>query len=95
MLTPRSRGTYLAITHLRGHFSNVYSITIAYEQSRKPPTDKAKQWSRSEAPGVVKFLLSYSPKLHIHIKKIGADAVPEKEEEVASWLHNLYVQKDK
>ena len=34
-------------------------------------------------------------KVHIHIRRIPMSEVPQEEDSLRTWLHNLYAEKDK
>ena len=94
-LTPRARGTYLAVKELHGYLTAVFDITIAYESTRRPSAD-GQGFYRSRAPGMIEFITSYSPKLHVNVRKLDMENVPHEDPvEVTKWLHSCYERKDK
>ena len=94
-LVPRSRGTYLALKELRTHLDAVYDVTIAYESSRILSSDGS-GYKRVSAPGMVEFVLSYSPKLHVNVRRLDMKDVPtEDQQTVTTWLHDCYARKDR
>ncbi|XP_067935490.1 1-acyl-sn-glycerol-3-phosphate acyltransferase epsilon-like isoform X2 [Watersipora subatra] len=93
-LSPRYRGTFLALRELHNHVQSVYDITIAYESTRHLSRDG--QYERIQAPGMVEFIQSYSPKLHINIKKIKVADIPHTDKlALTRWLHSCYERKDR
>lgn len=94
-LTPRYRGTYLAIHNLHEYLESVYDVTIAYECTRKPGLD-GKGFVRTRAPGMIDFILSYSPRLHVNIRKLSIGDLPHEDtQEVTRWLHSCYERKER
>lgn len=93
-LSPRSRGIYLAITELKSHVDVIYDITIAYDDSREKVLDED-SWTRKPSPVMSEFLLANRPRVHVDINKINMADVPANEQDIASWLHGLFVRKDR
>ena len=95
-LTPRTRGVYLALRELHQYFDAVYDVTIAYDSTRQQTNDGTQQYQRSKAPGMVEFIQSYTPGMHMNIRRIDMSSVPHTdEEEVTRWLHALFERKDR
>ena len=94
-LTPRTRGVYLALRELHQYFDAVYDVTVAYNSTRKySHTNTA--YYRDNATGMVDFIQSYSPKMHMNVRRLDIGTVPNNsEEEVTLWLHCLFERKDR
>lgn len=88
-LTPRSKGTFLTLQHLRGSFDAIYDITSIYSGSID------KNGERLKTPGLTDFLKGNSPALQIHIRRIPLSEVPEEETEFKRWMQKLFVEKDR
>lgn len=87
-LTPRHRGTFLALAKLRCNLDAVYDVTCVYSGSLNEKKE------RIPAPQLVEFLLGKNPELHIHIKRIPIKDVPEDEVLFKKWMHDLFIEKD-
>lgn len=95
VLTPRTRGLYLAVRELHHYLDYVYDVTIAYDVTRKYSHDEGR-YSRTRAPQMVQFIQSFSPKMHVNVRRIDMKKVPhENEEEIKQWLHTLFERKDR
>lgn len=88
-LTPRYKGSFLALGKLRCNLDAIYDVTVVYSGSVNEKRDRA------PAPQLVDFLLGKSPKLHIHVRRIPIGDVPEGEMDFKNWMHQLFLEKDK
>ena len=94
-LTPRSRGVYLALRELHQYFDAVYDVTVAYDSTRIY-SHTSQDYYRDKAPGMMDFIQSYSPKIHMNVRRLDIGTVPNSsEEEVTLWLHGLFERKDR
>uniref|UniRef100_A0A1I8H3V8 PlsC domain-containing protein n=1 Tax=Macrostomum lignano TaxID=282301 RepID=A0A1I8H3V8_9PLAT len=84
-LTPRVKGTYLTLNTLANYFDAVYDITIAYEGfTGGKNVPQLFSWFKRRRT------------LHIHLRRLPMDLVPRRnQEEVASWLHGVFAEKDR
>jgi len=87
-LTPRYRGSFLALEKLRCNLDAIYDVTVVYSGSINEKKE------RISAPQLVDFLLGKSAELHIHIKRISIEDVPQDETDFKLWMHQLFLDKD-
>uniref|UniRef100_A0A1B6DHQ2 Phospholipid/glycerol acyltransferase domain-containing protein n=1 Tax=Clastoptera arizonana TaxID=38151 RepID=A0A1B6DHQ2_9HEMI len=80
-LTPRTKGFTISITNMRGKFNAVYNVQLAFKEDAKVK------------PTMMNLLFGKPIEAHLLIERIPLEEVPEKEEEAAKWLHDLYVKK--
>ncbi|KAI9558282.1 hypothetical protein GHT06_015035 [Daphnia sinensis] len=87
-LTPRYRGSFLALAKLRSNLDAIYDVTCVYSGS---VNDKKE---RIPAPELIDFLLGKNSEMYIHVRRIPIEDVPEDEAQFKSWMHNLFTVKD-
>jgi len=87
-LTPRYKGTFLALEKLRCNLDAVYDVTVVYSGAINEKRE------RNAAPQIVDFLLGKSPELYINVKRIPIEDVPRDETDFKQWMHQLFVDKD-
>jgi len=87
-LTPRYRGTFLALSKLRCNLDAIYDVTVVYSGSMNEKNE------RVSSPQLVDFLLGKSPELYIHVRRLPIADVPEDESEFKQWMHQLFLEKD-
>jgi len=87
-LTPRSKGTFLTLQHLRGKFDAIYDVTVVYSGSIDENGERLK------APSLLDFLKEKSLDLQINMRRIPLSEVPEEEMEFKRWMQDLFVKKD-
>ncbi|XP_050731314.1 1-acyl-sn-glycerol-3-phosphate acyltransferase epsilon-like isoform X2 [Eriocheir sinensis] len=88
-LVPKVKGTWLVTKHLHDKFDAVYDVSVFYEGT----VDQA--GVRGNAPQLAEFLMGRCKRIHIHIRRIPMNEVPREEATLRTWLHTLYVEKDK
>ncbi|CAG0913403.1 unnamed protein product [Notodromas monacha] len=88
-LTPKSRGTWLALQTLRQQTNAVYSASVVYDGC----IDETGK--RRVAPQILGFLRRESKWIYIHLKRIPIDEVPSREADFQAWLDDLFTEKDK
>lgn len=81
-LTPRPKGTWLMIKNMRSKMSAVYSVTVVYEQDEP-------KGQRRKAPTATDVLAGVCSNVHLHVKRIPMEEVPDDE---ATFLHWLFAQ---
>ncbi|PIN22133.1 Lysophosphatidic acid acyltransferase LPAAT [Handroanthus impetiginosus] len=80
VLLPKTKGFYACLEHLRGSLDAVYDITIGY---------------RHYCPSFLDNAFGVDPsEVHIHIRRIPLTNIPTSEDEVSSWLMNIFTLKD-
>ncbi|CAL4118161.1 unnamed protein product, partial [Meganyctiphanes norvegica] len=87
-LTPKSRGTWLAVEHLHEKLDAIYDVSVFYDGI------VAKDGVRGCAPQLIEFLMGRCKKVHIHLRRIPMNEVPNNEEDLKTWMHNFYLEKD-
>ncbi|XP_071524725.1 1-acyl-sn-glycerol-3-phosphate acyltransferase epsilon-like isoform X2 [Panulirus ornatus] len=87
-LIPKVKGTWLVAGRLHDKFDAVYDVSVFYEGT------VSQDGVRGNAPQLIEFLMGKCRRVHIHIRRIPMTEVPQQEEELKSWLHNLYLEKD-
>ncbi|XP_014242714.1 1-acyl-sn-glycerol-3-phosphate acyltransferase gamma-like [Cimex lectularius] len=82
-LNPRTKGFTSSLPELRGKVPAIYNIQMCFD-----PTAPVK-------PTVMNLLLGKPVLGHMFFERIPVEEVPEKEEDAAQWLRDLYCKKDK
>ncbi|XP_063820935.1 1-acyl-sn-glycerol-3-phosphate acyltransferase gamma-like [Ostrinia nubilalis] len=82
-LTPRTRGFTTSLQFFRGKIPAIYNIQLAFEKEAKTP------------PTLTSLLFGKPVHAHLLIERIPVESVPHDEAEAATWLHDLFVVKDK
>ncbi|XP_045605577.1 1-acyl-sn-glycerol-3-phosphate acyltransferase epsilon isoform X1 [Procambarus clarkii] len=88
-LVPKVKGTWLVAEHLHAKFDALYDVSVFYEGC------VSQDGVRGNAPQLIEFLMGRCKKVHIHIRRIPMTEVPNEEEQLKTWLQNLYIEKDK
>jgi 1-acyl-sn-glycerol-3-phosphate acyltransferase len=89
LLYPRTKGFITTVQHLRKapHVKAVYVMALAYSrngQFREAPT----MWDTMSLPGLSK---KYGYKFHVYARRFPIEMLPAKDEELASWLEERWV----
>ncbi|KAJ2158447.1 hypothetical protein GGF46_003764 [Coemansia sp. RSA 552] len=89
-LLPRVSGSRVCLDELRKRVPYLYDITIGYEGL------KAGDIPENEY-GLVSMYGKrvYPREIHVHIKRYPVSDIPQDEEGFASWMHSVFVEKDK
>ncbi|KAF7724798.1 hypothetical protein EC973_000755 [Apophysomyces ossiformis] len=91
VLVPRTKGFVTCIKEFRNsHIKYLYDFTIAYRH-RSTNTFQ-------EAPNMIRVhtrALSPEYDFHIDVKRFAIEDLPTDDEELALWLRNRYVEKDR
>ncbi|XP_022089661.1 1-acyl-sn-glycerol-3-phosphate acyltransferase epsilon-like [Acanthaster planci] len=93
VLSPRIKAVNMCIQGLRGHTAAVYDVTIAYSNTGEE-CSSLEMVERRPAPGMPEFLQLRCPRIHVHIRRIPMETIPEDEESCHRWLHELFEEKD-
>ena len=80
VLLPRTKGFTTAITALRSQTQAVYDLTIAYE---------------GQVPTLWSLLTGKSRRAFLHVRRFPVNQLPSSEKELASWLIQRFLEKDK
>ncbi|UPK99328.1 hypothetical protein LCI18_010263 [Fusarium solani-melongenae] len=93
LLYPRTKGFIATAQHLRQapHVKAVYDLTIAYQHQgtfqRAPSMWETLSTPRLSEQGGYKF--------HVHVRRFPIESLPAKDEELAAWLEELWMEKGK
>lgn len=105
-LTPRYRGSFLALEKLRSNLDAIYDVTCVYsgsvneDKERTPApeligkTNIGSNWWNIINFFFLDFLLGKNPEMYIHIKRIPIEDVPVEESQFKKWMHELFIGKD-
>lgn len=77
---PRTKGFEATLMGLDGIYAAVYDVTIGYEGA---------------PPSLLTLLFSRVDRLHVHVKRHPASAIPRDAKERADWALARFVEKDK
>ncbi|KAM0437462.1 hypothetical protein ACHAPT_001824 [Fusarium lateritium] len=93
LLYPRTKGFIATVQHLRQapHVKAVYDVTIAY-QHRGTFQRAPSMWETLSAPNISE---QGGYKFHVHARRFPIEALPAKDEELAAWLEELWMEKGK
>jgi 1-acyl-sn-glycerol-3-phosphate acyltransferase len=80
VLLPRSKGFVASVQGLRDHLDAVYDITIGYEQG---------------VPTLWQYVKGWAKRAHLHVRRTPIAAMPSDDEELARWLRQRFVEKDR
>jgi 1-acyl-sn-glycerol-3-phosphate acyltransferase len=78
-LVPRTKGFVASIQGLRGHLDAVYDLTLGYD---------------SGVPTLWQYLQGLVRRIHLHVRRIPIDALPERADELRQWLLDRWHEKD-
>lgn len=78
-LVPRSKGFSASIEALRSHITAVYDITIGYENG---------------VPSLWQYIKGLVQRIHLHVRRFPIDTLPAGAEQLRSWLHARFEEKD-
>jgi len=79
LLLPRPKGFVAAVQSLRGHAAAVYDLTIGYEGG---------------VPTLGQYITGIVDRVHLHLRRFPLEELPESDEELATWLRQLWMEKD-
>jgi len=79
VLFPRTKGFVATVQTLRGHLDAVYDVTIGYVDG---------------VPTLWQWIKGYVKKVNVHVRRFSIKELPEEGEALASWLIDLYREKD-
>ncbi|RSL70617.1 hypothetical protein CEP54_001740 [Fusarium duplospermum] len=93
LLYPRTKGFIATVQHLRQapHVKAVYDLTIAYQHQgtfQRAPS----MWETLSTPELSE---QGGYKFHVHARRFPIEALPAKDEELAAWLEELWMEKGK
>ncbi|KAI8690632.1 PlsC domain-containing protein [Fusarium sp. Ph1] len=93
LLYPRTKGFIATVQHLRQapHVKAVYDLTIAYQHQgtfQRAPS----MWETLSTPGLSE---QGGYKFHVHVRRFPIESLPAKDEELAAWLEELWMEKGK
>lgn len=91
LLYPRTKGFITTVQHLRKapHVKAVYDFTIAYQHQgsfQKAPSI----WETLSAPEISD---QSGYKFHVRARRFPIDSLPTKDEDLATWLEQLWIEK--
>ncbi|KAL5292893.1 AGPAT3.2 family protein [Megaselia abdita] len=81
-LIPRTKGFTASLPGLREKCDAIYDINLAFKKDAEV------------APTISNLLHGYPVQGYMYVRRIPFSSVPEKEEEAAKFLQNLFVEKD-
>lgn len=79
VLIPRTKGFFFTLDVLRGLYTAVYDITIAFEK---------------RSPTVLESFLTPPKKIHLHVRRYPITEIPQDETNLNQWTYDLYQEKD-
>ena len=82
-LTPRTKGFAASVPHMKGKIPAIYDVQLHFK-----PQDPVK-------PTITNLLLGKQVEAHLYIHRIPVEQVPEGDEAIAEWLHELFQKKDR
>ncbi|KAL2684994.1 hypothetical protein Neosp_006087 [[Neocosmospora] mangrovei] len=93
LLYPRTKGFIATVQHLRQapHVKAVYDLTIAYQHQgtfQRAPS----MWETLSTPELSE---QGGYKFHVHVRRFPIEALPAKDEDLAAWLEELWMEKGK
>ncbi|KAF3358097.1 hypothetical protein VDGD_03215 [Verticillium dahliae] len=91
LLYPRTKGFITMVQHLRQapHVKAVYDLTIAYQHGDEWHAEPT-MWDTLSVPGL-SDRLGY--RFHVHVRRFPLESLPEKDEDLAKWLEERWVEK--
>lgn len=92
LLTPRSKALYLCFRYLRQRMDAIYDMTIGYSDTICVENGTL---SRVEAPPLTSFLKRRGRHLHVHIRRLPVESIPEDPEKFDAWLRECFQEKEK
>ncbi|XP_014681533.1 PREDICTED: 1-acyl-sn-glycerol-3-phosphate acyltransferase epsilon-like isoform X1 [Priapulus caudatus] len=88
-LTPRARATQLSVQTLRDVIDDIYDVTIVYGDTWDAQNGRRR-------PAINMFSFTVKPvDVYIHFRRIDVRDVPNNEDGIKHWLHQLFVEKDR
>ncbi|CAM1299019.1 Uncharacterised protein g2298 [Pycnogonum litorale] len=91
VLFPRPKGMQMALQLIKDNVDAVYDVSIVY--SNTYDKDRMK---RLPAPSIKEFFNCSSPEVHIHLRRIGIEDIPSKDDaKFKKWLQDCFVEKDR
>ncbi|KAF5003007.1 hypothetical protein FDECE_10429 [Fusarium decemcellulare] len=93
LLYPRTKGFIATVQHLRQapHVKAIYDFTVAYQHQgtfQKAPS----MWETLSAPSLSE---QGGYKFHVHARRFPIESLPTRDEELATWLEELWLEKGK
>ena len=80
VLLPRTKGFVASAQGLRSELDAVYDVTIGYEQG---------------VPTLWQFTKGWAKCAHLHVRRYPIATMPEGDDELATWLRERFVDKDR
>ena len=77
---PRTKGFTASVQGLRGHVTAVYDLTIGYEEG---------------VPTLWQYLKGLVGRVHLHVRRLPIEELPETDEGLRQWLLERFVEKDR
>lgn len=81
VLPPRSKGFTASVQGLRSVVQAIYDLTIIYPEEYPPR--------------LIELMRGEVPYVHIKVTRFPIDSIPTDEKELAHWLHERYLVKDR
>ena len=79
VLLPRTKGFVAAVRGLGDHVAAVYDLTIGYAEG---------------VPTLWQYIRGSVRRIHLHVRRFPVEDLPRPEEEIGSWLHQRFAEKD-
>ena len=89
VLTPRTKATEIALDKLSEHFDAVYDLTIAYKEKGENVLP------RKRAKDLFEYFECQEPEIHIHVRRLIPDQIPQGSEERKQWIYDVFSLKDR
>jgi len=80
VLLPRTKGFVATVRGLGNHIDAIYDVTIGYEKG---------------VPTLWQYVKGYAPRAHLHVRRYPVDSLPSSDDELSTWLHERFQEKDK
>ncbi|GIY55274.1 1-acyl-sn-glycerol-3-phosphate acyltransferase epsilon [Caerostris darwini] len=90
VLTPKYKGFYIALEHMKNNLDAVYDATVIYSCTKGD-----KKTFRTKAPSMFEFVTGCCDAVYVHINRIDMRSVPVQDSDFKAWLHNLFHKKDR
>ncbi|XP_054711785.1 1-acyl-sn-glycerol-3-phosphate acyltransferase epsilon-like [Uloborus diversus] len=90
VLTPKHRGFHIALENMKNNLDAIYDATVIYSCTRDN-----KKTLRTKAPSMFEFVTGCCDAVYVHINRIDMCSIPVNEADLKSWLHNIFLKKDR
>lgn len=90
VLTPKTKAVEVALEELGNHLHAVYDLTVAYKDKHENPV-----LPRKQAKGLLEFVQNRDQEIHINVRRLTADQIPQDCEERKQWIFDMFSIKDR